>query len=261
MKTFKGLIVLFVFSSIIVSCSQPGTKEQAFTAQNILAETGQKEWDLIVWGDSDMDPAYMFYSDYFEEDLGIKIVTHIETDDIDFIEIPDALEDQDLRDLIKDGDIIAFNIPIVRPSTGGACFDIRKDLINDGCFDVSLDEFTETTQRTIQEIKSLVGEKGAMIRLQNSYVPLKLFEGTQGSEDRSQGCFECFAEYFSAQAEIATEEGIPLVDVFTLFHGENHQQDPYEKGYISADNIHVNRPGAEEIAKLYRQVGYEYWKP
>ena len=106
-----------------------------------------------------------------------------------------------------------------------------------------------------------MGEKGAMIRLQNSYVPLKLFEGTQGSEDRSQGCFECFAEYFSAQAEIATEEGIPLVDVFTLFHGENHQQDPYEKGYISADNIHVNRPGAEEIAKLYRQVGYEYWKP
>lgn len=261
MKTFKRLIALFVFSSIMVSCSQSGTKDQAFTAQDILAESEQKEWDLIVWGDSDMDPAYMFYSDYFEEDLGIKIITHIETDDIDFIEIPGALKDQELRDLIKEGDIIAFNIPIVRPSTGGACFDGKKDLINDGCFDVSIDEFTLTTQRTIQEIKNLVGEKGAMIRLQNSFVPLKIFKGTLGAEDRSQSCFECFTNYFAAQAEIANEQGIPLVDVFTLFHGENLQQDPYEKGYISADNIHVNRAGAEQIAKLYRQVGYEYWKP
>jgi hypothetical protein len=261
MKTFKVLIVWIVFSSILVSCSQPGIKEQAFTAQNILAETGQEEWDLLVWGDSDMDPAYMFYSDYFEEDLGIKIVTHIETDDIDFIEIPDVLKDQELRELIKDGDIIAFNIPFVRPSTGGACFDDEQDMDSDGCFDISKDEYMNTTRETIREIKSLVGEKGAMIRLQNTFVPLKIFEGTQGSKDKLQNCFECFADYFAAQSVIAGEEGIPVVDVFTLFHGEDHDQDPYENDYISADKIHVNRAGAEEIAKLYRQVGYEYWKP
>jgi len=261
MKTRKLLVGLIFFSFAMVSCSQAGIEEQVLTAQDTLAETEQEKWDLIIWGDSDMEPAYMFYSDYFEEDLGIRIVTHIETGDIDFIEIENTFKDQELRELIKEGDIIAFNIPFVRPSTGGACFDNKKDMVSDGCFDISIDEFTETTQQTILEIKSLVGEKGAMIRLQNTFVPLKIFEGIQGSEDRSQNCFECFAEYYAAQAVIAAEEGIPLVDVFTLFHGEDHKQDPYENGYISADKMHENRAGSEEIAKLYRRVGYEYWKP
>ena len=53
----------------------------------------------------------------------------------------------------------------------------------------------------------------------------------------------------------------PVVNVFTLFHGADHTRDPYQKGIFGSDRLHGYRPGAEQIAKLYRRVGYQYWRP
>ena len=240
---------------------QPGNENKTLTAQDVLAGTEQTEWDLIILGDSDMTVSQMYYSKYFEEDLGIKIVRQYEPQDSPFSPLIQLQEDQELRAEIAEAEIIVFNIPFVRPIVGGACFDYNKKMEVDGCFDISIDEYKETTQNMIWEIKSLVGEKGAMIRLQNMLVPLRFWQDNLKLADRTQDCLECFVAYWDAQAEVAAQEGIPVIDVFTLFHGEDHDQDPYEKGYMASDLIHVNLVGAETIAKLYREVGYEYWKP
>ncbi len=261
MRAGIWLIVFTGLSMILVSCSSASGVNGPLTARDILAETGQTEWDMLIIGDSDMDVSPMFYSKYFEEDLGIKIKTHRITLEPTLAELPDYLGDPELRKQISEAEIIIFNIPIVRPSTGGACFDPTKNLAQDGCFDSSIDELVEITRRIIQEMKSLVGEHGAMIRIQNNFVPTEIWLGKPGSEGLAHDCLECFADYWGAQAEIAAEEGIPVVDVFTLFHGADHKGDPYQKGYIGSDQLHVNRPGAEQIAKLYRRVGYQYWMP
>jgi hypothetical protein len=104
-------------------------------------------------------------------------------------------------------------------------------------------------------------DSGAMIRLQNMFVPTRWWQTHSSLADRTQPCFECYAAYWEAQAKVAEEEGIPVVDVFTLFHGPDHDQDPYDKGYFGGDPIHVNDDGAKAIADLYRKTGYEYWKP
>jgi hypothetical protein len=130
-----------------------------------LSQTGETEWDLIILGDSDMDPAYRVYSEFYEEDLGIRIIKHRLTWEPTLAELPLLLEDPELCEQIQGAEIIVFNIPIVRPSTGGACFDPNKNMESDGCFDISKDEFVVITRQLIRDIKSLVGEKGAMIRL------------------------------------------------------------------------------------------------
>lgn len=255
------LIVLITMPIFIAACASTSVEGEPVTAFDILEKTEATEWDMVVLGDSDMDPAYMFYSDYYEEDLGVNIVTHVKTRPTTFTDFAHRLEDPQIRSLISEAEIIIFNIPIVLPSTGGACFDTRKNMETDGCFDVSMDEYVETTRQFIREIKNIVREKGAMIRLQNGYVPTMIFQGGTNGEDISQDCLECFAAFWAAQAEVASEENIPLVDVFTFFHGEDHQLDPYKNGYIGSDHMHVNYQGAQVIADLYRQVGYEYWKP
>jgi lysophospholipase L1-like esterase len=93
-------------------------------------------------------------------------------------------------------------------------------------------------------------------------VPLRYWEGNPYLQDRLGKCVECYATYWEAQARLAEEEGIPIVDVLTLFHGPERDQDPYELGYFfDSDPHHVNFEGAKAIAKLYQSIGYEYWLP
>lgn len=74
------LMVLISTPFFITACSSTSVEGEPVTAFDILEKTEVTEWDLVVLGDSDMDPAYMFYSDYYEEDLGINIVTHVKPD-------------------------------------------------------------------------------------------------------------------------------------------------------------------------------------
>lgn len=255
------LTVIQVESNATEQPPQTGNENTTLTAQDVLAGTEQTEWDLIILGDSDMPVSPMYYSKYFEEDLGVKIVKQYISQNSTFSPVVQLKEDQELRETIAEAEIIVFNIPFILPDTGGACWDYNKKMEVDGCFDISTNEFAETTRNMIREIKALVGEKGAMIRLQNFYVPIKYFQDNIRLQERTQDCLECFTKYWEAQSEVAIDEGIPIVDVFTLFHGENYDQNPYENGYIASDRMHVNLVGAEAIANLYRDVGYEYWKP
>lgn len=272
-KLLRWMFVLFLITLLLTGCG-PGqifgptvtltsaqSSNSTITAQDILAETSQTEWDMVVFGDSDMWLSFEYYSEYFEEDLGIEIVVHSEIRPPTNFFVKQFLENQELQSLIAEAEIIVFNVPFVYPGVGGACFNYYKEIEVDGCFAVSKTEYQEMTRSMIREIKRLVGDKGAMIRLQNMFVPIEYWQDSIRLRDRTQACLECFAAYWEAQAEVAKEEGIQVVDVFTLFHGENHDQNPYEKGFIGSDQIHVNENGAQAIAELYREVGYEYWMP
>jgi hypothetical protein len=265
MKRSKLIIVLLsiALSAFGLSCAQRADQARVLSAPTVIAESGQTEWDLTVLGDSDMWNSFNFYSKYFEEDLGVSITVHNQTMGGAPTTRPltQLQEFQYLRDLISESEIVVFNVPFVNPGVGGACFISSYTFEDDGCFDMSMEEYAETTRAIITEIKSLVGDSGAMIRLQNMFIPTRWWETHSSLADRTQPCFECYAAYWEAQAKVAEEEGIPVVDVFTLFHGLDHDQDPYDKGYIGADLIHTNTDGAKAIADLYRETGYEYWKP
>jgi len=239
-----------------------GTVNDVITAQDIIPQENPTIWDLVVLGDSDMALSYKFYGPLFEEDLGISIRVHDKTRDPTLTPLTELRENDELRSLISEAEIVIFNVPLVFGGAGGACWDHSLSFEEAGCFRISVEDYLALTLEMIQEIKNLVGPDGAMIRLQNGFVPLRYWEGNPYLQDRLGKCVECYATYWEAQARLAEEEGIPIVDVLTLFHGPERDQDPYELGYFfDSDPHHVNFEGAKAISKLYQSIGYEYWLP
>ena len=154
----------------------------------------------------------------------------------------------------------AFNVPLSSPIMGGACFRSSVEL-DEGCFKETADEYAENTRQIIKEIKSLVDENGAMIILQSDFMPVNWWLEEVGLEDRIDFCLECFDSYYEAQAEVASKEGIPFKDVFHILNGENLDQNPADMGLVGDDGIHENDKGAKLVAELYRNAGFEIWKP
>jgi len=262
--TYKEHFValLWVLIAIVISsCTFIPPERDLVTAQETIARDGAEEWDLVILGDSDLWLSYKYYVPMFEEDLGIDIVVHNEIRPGTLSPTAVLRGNQRLQDLISEAEIIVFNVPFVFPGVGGACFNQSLSLEKDGCFGVTQEEYAAWTSEMITLIKELVGPRGAMIRLQNMFVPLEYWRSNEVRQERLEACFECFSTYWDAQAEVAKDEGIPLVDVFSLLHGPNGDEDPYEKGYFDSDPIHVNDEGAKAIAELYRSIGYEYWMP
>lgn len=260
-KTLRFALVLYYIVFLGACRTQPSTND-ILTAQDIIARDNPKEWELVVLGDSDMGLSYEFYGPLFEKDLGIPIRVHDKTREPTLSPLTELRENVELRSLISEAEIVIFNVPLVFQGAGGACWDHNLSFEEAGCFRISVEDYLELTLEMIHEIKNLVGPDGAMIRLQNGFVPLRYWEGNPYLEDRLGKCVECYASYWEAQARLAEEEGIPVVDVLTFLHGPERDQDPYELGYFfDSDPLHVNFAGAEVIAELYQSIGYEYWLP
>jgi hypothetical protein len=254
-------LLLILISFAISSCAFESQSNDVVTAQEIIARDEDKEWDLVILGDSDMWLSYKYYVPMFEDDLGIEIVVHDKTRPGIRSPATSLRGNQDLMKLVSEAEIIVFNMPFVYPGTGGACFDQFLSIEDDGCFDVTQEEYASSTLEMITLVKELAGSDGAMIRLQNMFVPLDYWKNHNVLRPRLDNCLKCFKSYWDTQAEVAENESIPLVDVYSLFHGPNSDQDPYTMGFFGADPIHVNDEGAKAIAELYRSIGYEYWLP
>lgn len=252
---------MFCLLTSITSCGIRSSDSEPITAQDMIARENATEWDLVVLGDSDMLLSYVYYGPLFEEDLGIPIVVHEATTPGTMTPVSALRQNEKLLSLISEAEIVVFNVPFV-PYAGGACFDQTLSFAEAECFGISVEEYAQSTREMIREIKKLVGTHGAMIRLQNTFMPLRYWEENRYLRDRSEKCVACYLSYRQAQAQVAESEGIPLVDVFALLNGPEGNQDPYELGYFfDSDPLHVNFEGAKAIADLYQSIGYEYWLP
>jgi hypothetical protein len=217
--------------------------------------------DMLVFGDSDMMFAYEYYDDYYAEALGVPVTVYDRT------RFPNPSElwvgwlqsDEDLRELIAMAEVVAFNVPLVAPSSGGYCF--REEVaLEDGCFRESLETYTANTRAIIQEIKSLAGDQPVIIRLQNGLVPVDWW-GEMGMAERVEPCLACYEQYFAALAQVAEEEGVGYIDVLHAFNGADLAQNPTTTGMLGDDGMHINDRGAQFVADLYRQAGAEAWEP
>jgi lysophospholipase L1-like esterase len=56
----------------------------------------------------------------------------------------------------------------------------------------------------------------------------------------------------------ASRDALSPVDLVHLaLNGAHGDEDPEEKGYLSADGVHTNAVGAAVIADVHRELGYE----
>ncbi len=70
-------------------------------------------------------------------------------------------------------------------------------------------------------------------------------------------CRACWENYNKAIHIAADEMGVPVANVFDAWNGIDHTEDPNEKGYVRDDGEHPNEKGADVIANLIRNLGYE----
>ena len=103
------------------------------------------------------------------------------------------------------------------------------------------------------EILKLRKGQPTIIRTYTRFMPFYRQWREQGMFDEYQ---RCVAALDAAILQAGQERGILVADTGLALNGPNHDQDPNDKGYISADGIHENDVGAKIVADVFRKLGY-----
>lgn len=118
--------------------------------------------------------------------------------------------------------------------------------------------YIENLKAIYEEILALRNGKPTIIRALDFYNPLI-------SEHRKHNmeieCTQCWETFNTAVRQAADAFKIPLVSVYNLFNGLNHDEDPREKGYIGFDGEHTSKQGQQVTADLLSEAGYEPVEP
>jgi hypothetical protein len=203
------------------------------------------------------------YAAHLERDLGVKVKIHDwargELGSSYLLE--DLRTDPELRRDIGEAEVVIFAMwptvfenPANTYSFGspGAC----GGTDNQDCLREALKVYKEDTDAIFAELVSLRSPSDALIRTMDFHLNVKELKAT--------GAFEVINTYWQDANEyviqVAGEHHIPVARVYAAFMGPNGDEDPMDKGYVF-DGIHPTEKGADLMAELFRELGYEYAPP
>jgi hypothetical protein len=233
------------------------------TAATVIAANGEKEWDWVVIGDSTVGGLIYRMPKFLEEDLGVKIRPHVTSKDGWSSEgmLRALRTDEKLRQNLRDAEVITFIVPrfvLKVPaetylfSPPGSC----GGSDNQDCLRTAEKQFVADVDAIFAEIVLLRSPSDALIRVMDAHTYWSV------AESKQKGTFEGLNGYWRAandyMAKVAAEYAIPVVKVNEAFNGPNGDEDPRDNGYVIADALHPSEKGADLIAKLIRDLGYEY---
>jgi hypothetical protein len=233
------------------------------TAATVIAARGDKEWDYVVLGDSFMWRLMPRYAAHLERDLGIEIIQHDRTWGGEHSShLLNRLRTvPKLRRDIREAEVVIFNIGFAVFKTSGNIYVFRSPGAcggpdNQDCLREALKVYKADTDAIIAEIVSLRSPSEALIRTMTIYQPMV-------KELKAAGAFEVINTYTQDANEhviqVASEHHIPVARVYAAFMGPNGDEDPMDKGYVYDD--HPTEEGADLMAELFRELGYEYAPP
>ncbi len=234
------------------------------TAATVISARGDKEWDLVVMGDCLMFRLTPRYAAHLERDLGVKINIHdwarIEVGSSQLLE--DLRTDPELRRDMGEAEVVIFIIGLTaftNPAntyahgSPGAC----GGTDNQDCLREALKVYKADTDAIIAEIVSLRSPSEALIRMMDSHEFMI-------KDWKAVGVFDVINTYKQEANEhiiqVASEHHIPVARVYAAFRGPNGDEDPMDKGYVY-DYLHPTEEGADLMAELFRELGYEYAPP
>jgi hypothetical protein len=215
-------------------------------------------------GDSLMWRLVRSYAAHLERDLGIEVIQHDRTRDGEHSSyLLNRLRTvPKLRRDIGEAEVVIFNIgfgvfetPAYTHAFGspGDC----GGTDNQDCLREALKVYKADTDAIIAEIVSLRSPSEALIRTMDTHQFMV-------KEWKAAGAFEVMNTYWQDANEhviqVASEHHIPVARVYAAFMGPNGDEDPRDKGYVS-DGVHPTEEGADLMAELFRELGYEYAPP
>lgn len=204
------------------------------------------------------------YAAHLERDLGVKVKIHDwargELGSSHLLE--DLRTDPELRRDIGEAEVVIFNMgptALANPAntysfgSPGAC----GGTDNQDCLREALKVYKADTDAIIAEIVSLRSPSEALIRTMDIHEFMAMDWKAAGSFDVINTYKQDANEHL---IQVASEHHIPVARVYAAFRGPNGDEDPMDKGYVY-DGLHPTEEGADLMAELFRELGYEYSPP
>jgi hypothetical protein len=262
LKTIASLCLLVTI--LASGCSQSISLEDLET------------WDLVIITDNSALGVQYYLPGYVEEDTGKTVILH----DYVLAELSaqsvlnalrgEAVNDQFSERLIGFREIVAEAEMIIYfagnygdiEGMGGlsgdlmACFSHFACNPPENCTADVYQPYSEVVSEIFSEMLALREGKPTIIRALDFFNPYISGHITCG-EEMETACIQCWTTFNAATWTAAEENNIPVVSIYDFFNGEEHTEDPREKGYIGGFGFFPSTEGAEAIAELIRQEGYE----
>lgn len=240
----------------------PTTTPLPLTAATVIATQSDKEWDLVVMGDSLMSGLASRYAAHLEHDLGIRVIVHNQTRDNcgSSCLLRSLRPGSELQQHLREAEVVIFNVGLAvfkDPATkyafgsSGSC----GGTDDQDCLREALKVYQDDTDAIFTEIVSLCSPSETLIRTMDIHQVLV-------KELKEAEAFDVVNNYWREANEhviqVATEHHIPVARVYTTFMGATGDADPRDKGLVQSDGTHPTGEGADLMAELFRDLGYEY---
>ena len=244
-------------------------EKKSTNAQDVIAEQGVQEWDLLWVSDSSGWGVAEIYGAYLAEDLGIKInVLDKWMGGLSAGEILMPLKGghtynmdlEKMRAYFQEAEIIVIygnplkSISEDNPMDWNCGTDELQACYVNSCGMDTFELYIEHLKEIYTIILSERDGEPTMIRTFDAYNPIMVRNCTP--DDTFKACLECWENFNKAIHQAADEIGVPVAKVFDAWNGPDHREDPSEKGYTK-DGVHPNETGARIIADLLRAIGYQ----
>lgn len=249
--------------------------------------------NLLIISDSSNWGVGRYYAQLIEQDLKVKVSLHdcwvgsltakqvlrtMQNGKISGF-VDDTCFTKPLKDWVKEAEaLVLYASPMESPPPSGAwdvpeagnCFNggyqgrdsdpaafaVYKANLQKSCAPETYVAYKADLAAILDEIIKIREGKPLILRMTDFYIPVHADWKPAGVDEVCTACFENSSQ---AIHQVAGQYGVPVVSTLDGLNGVDGMQDPREKGYIRSDGIHPSDTGAEFVAKLLQQSGYEPW--
>ncbi len=242
------------------------------------------EWDLLIISDSSNWGVGQYYAKLIEVDMNVKVNLHdcwvgglsikmilqnLQSGRTWSSSVDDTSCQKPLTDLVKEAEVIVlYGNPLGAKSAAGSdiCmlrryqdkiqssdFEIYKEQMLASCSPENWDTFKANIGAVIDEIYAIREGRPLILRMTDQYIPL---HSNWIQDNVDEVCTACVGSSAEAIRKVAKEHGVLVADTMVAFNGEDYKSDPPAEYFRSDD--HLSDAGAQFVATVLQQTGYEY---
>ena len=219
----------------------------------IAIPTPGAEWSYVALGDSSAWGFPTYYARALEADLGVtvKVIKWVRGGMTSAEVLSQLRENEEERHDVREAEVVTFygnplGIIGLRITSGNP-----SDTYD--CSPQAVATFKSQMSAIGDEIFALRKGQATIIRTYTRFMPFYQIWRESGQFDEFQ---RCVAALDTAVLELGREHAILVADCGLALNGPNHDQDPNDRNLLY-DGIHENSEGAQIVAQVFRELGYE----
>jgi hypothetical protein len=263
-QKIAALLILVILNACAAPAAAP-TPQPSPTPLAMPIAPGA-EWQLVVIGDSSLWGLGEAYASQIEKDLGVKVTLEdFALPSLSAGAVLGALQTgkspnmrlEKLPEAVKNAEVVVMfvnpldSIDPARPLNFDGCFGCSAP---QACESAAWDKYTADMAAIWEKIIALRAGQPTILRATDIYNPslaqwydCEIFEP----------CDVCWGNMSTAVRQAAQKYNIPFLSRYDAFDGQDHKEDPGEKGYIRDDGEHPTDLASQVTAELLSKMGYD----